>query len=74
MTKKAYMDVLYLVGEEGEPPLTVRPHPDAPDDCVEILATDAEAKKWWGDIELGMSRAVAAQLGRALLAASGEAA
>jgi hypothetical protein len=74
MSKKAYLEVIYLVGEEGWAPLTVRPHPDSPDTSVEIFAQGDEARAYWGGIELGMSRAVAAQLGRALLAAAGESA
>lgn len=68
--KKAYMDVIYQVGEEGEDPLTIRPEPDFPSECVQIIALDASAIEYWGSVRISLPKALALKMGEALIAAA----
>ena len=62
--QKFYTDVVYEVGECGEPALKVRPHHDDPADWVQLTTED---KRHWGEIDLILPRELAIRLGRALI-------
>ena len=68
--KKAYIDQLFQVGEEGEPPLTVRPSPDDPQAWVELCAVGTEAVDYWGEISVMLPNEIARLLGQALIKAA----
>lgn len=70
MPKGTFMDVLYQCGEEGEAPLTVRPEPDFPSECVQIVALDKDAKEYWGDVRISLPKELARRLGEALILAA----
>lgn len=70
MNKATFMDVIYQCGEEGEAPLTVRPWPDFPSECVQIVALDKDAKEYWGDVCISLPKPLARRLGEAIIAAS----
>jgi len=72
MSNKAFLDVVREVGMEGESPLTVRPWPDDPATCLQVVAASPGAKEFWGNVDITMPRAMAAALGRALIAAAEE--
>lgn len=70
--QKAYCDIQREVGMEGDSPLTVRPCPDFPLECVQLLANGAAAEQYWGSIRLSMPKQMAVELGKALIACAGE--
>jgi hypothetical protein len=60
--------------EEGRHFIEVGPWPDAPD-VLELRTVDGEySAEHWGRVNVTLSPAMAAELGRALLAAAGESA
>lgn len=67
----AYLHIHYLVGVVGEQPITVRPDPDFPDDCIQVIADSDLAKQYWGDVRFSVSKEMARLLGEALIKAAG---
>jgi hypothetical protein len=67
----AYMDINYLVGTAGDPPITVRPDPDVPDDCIQVITVSDSAKQYWGDFQFSVPLEMARLLGQALIKAAG---
>lgn len=61
---KVFTDVVFEVGMEGDPPLTVKPDPDCPSEWVRLEAKDAGH---WGPVDLGVPKELAIALGRALI-------
>ena len=60
--------------EEGRNFLEVGPWPDSPD-VVELRTVAGQhSAEYWGPVNVALSPAMAAELGRALLAAAGESA
>lgn len=58
--------------EEGRYFVEVGPHPDAPN-ILELRTVEGEySAEYWGELNLTLSPAMARELGKALLAASGE--
>lgn len=72
MSKKAFCDVIRQVGTEGDPALTVRPHPDNPGKWVELCAHGEEAVAHWGGFSLALPKDLAVQLSKALFACASE--
>lgn len=68
---EVYMDIHYMVGVAYDPPLTVRPDPDGPDDWVLVIADSDSAKQHWGDVHFSVPREMARLLGEALIKAAG---
>lgn len=66
---KVYTDVVYQVGNEGEPHLTIRPHPDDPTGAIELVTLGISVEHW-GPLSLWLSKPLAAELGRALIKAA----
>jgi hypothetical protein len=69
MSKKPYTDLHHFVGIEGDPPLVIRPWPDHPT-ALELCLVGIQAKEHWGEVSVVMSRELADELGRALIAAA----
>ena len=67
----AYMDINYLVGTVGDPPITIRPDPDGPDDLVQVIADSDAAKRYWGDVHFSVPKEMARLLGEALIKSAG---
>ena len=67
--KKAFMDVIYQVGLEGEPVITIGPDPDSPTECVRIQAKGDDDKEFWGSFDFTFPKEMAIKLGEALIAA-----
>ena len=67
--QKAFMDVIYQVGLECDPVISIGPDPDSPTEFVRILAKGEEAKKHWGSIDFSIRKDMAIKLGEALIAA-----
>jgi hypothetical protein len=67
----AYTDTIYLVGDSGGDPLTVRPHSDDPGQYVQVVAEGRMARQYWGKVDLVLPKAVAVELGRALVKCGG---
>ena len=72
MSNKPFTDVIRQVGIEGEEVLTVRPWPDSPITHVELCTIGAGSIAYWGPLRITLPNALAAELGRALISASGE--
>ena len=70
MSDKPYTDVIREVAMPGEPVLTIRPWPDDPTGAVELCSLGEEAQQHWGAFSVAMPRALADELGRALIAAA----
>jgi len=69
---EAYMDTIRLVGEMGDPPLSVGPDADGLG-CVRIWTDGEKARANWGSVDFMFSPAVARLLSQALAAAADEA-
>ena len=67
--QKAFMDVIYQVGLECDPVITIGPDPDSPTECIRILTKGDEAKEHWGSIDFSIPKEMAIKLGEALIAA-----
>jgi hypothetical protein len=69
----AFCQVVRLVGDEGDPPITVMPDPDFSDGFVCVFADGPDAVKHWGPVRIGSLPAdVARALGHALIACADE--
>lgn len=69
--EKAFMDTYRVVGVGSSPPLTIGPDGDGLG-CVRIYASTAEAKEYWGPIELILPPEIAHKLCSALVATVAE--
>lgn len=71
MSDTHYIDVIRLVGRNGDPPLTIRPWPDAPE-VVELCAADEDAQDHYGRASIPMSAQMARLVAAALIACADE--
>jgi hypothetical protein len=69
---KIYTEVIRLVGEEGDEPLTVGPDADGLG-CVRIHAASPSAQEYWGKVDLVVAPNIARALAQAMLLAADEA-
>ena len=69
--EKAYMEIIRLVGQEGDAPLSVGPDADGIG-LVRINTNSVAAEEYWGKVDVCFTPAIARLLAQALIAAADE--